>query len=279
MCAGLRVFAQTDTISSDTLQPLPPLSFHLQSIGLSWVDGNVQFFEGYDHEILYADAESGLPIYPDWPAYSRGVIQPQFYQFGANIAFVDSIRGLKLRFGAYYAHRSDSFAYGSDFAINDTIFGRIASEKGNFGSVSFAGMKQSRKLFGFLRFHGGAEIEVGLSPSSRISFTEYAYDLGEDRLIEYNTFNASGKPRFNLFCSAILGMETVFWNHIGFTAEVKSGLGAQLVVKERGFGMARTSYHLGLNYYLFNYNRKPLPPPIYIQIDEEETPPPPTPDF
>lgn len=272
LLVGLPVFGQTDSISVDTIPSLPPLSLHLHTLSLSWVDGNVQFFEGYDHEILYANAQSGLPIYPDWPAYSRGVVQPKYFQFGAQVAFVDSIRGIKFRLGGYYSRRSDSMAYGSDFAINDTVFGRRASEKGAFGSISFAGMKQSRKLLGIFRFHGGAELELGLSPQSRISYAEYSYDLGENKIIEYNEFSALGKPRFLVFGSAILGMETIFLHRLGFTAEVKSGLGAQIVVKEKSFGMARTSYHFGINYYLFDYKRKPLPRPVMILIEEETAP-------
>ncbi len=279
MLAGIPIFAQSDSVIVYSAPPLPPVSFHLQTLALSWVDGNVQFFEGFDHEILYANAQSGLPIYPDWQAYSRGVIQPKYYQFGAHVAFADSVRGLKLRLGAYYSRRSDSMAYGSDFAITDTVFGRRASEKGAFGSISFAGIKQSRKLLSFIRFHGGAELELGLSPKSRISYAEYAYDLGENRVLEYNEFTAAGKPRFLAFCSAILGFETIFLHRVGFTAEVKSGLGAQIVVKEKSFGMARTSYHFGLNYYLFDYKRKPLPRPVPILIESEGGTPPPTPDF
>jgi hypothetical protein len=76
-------------------------------------------------------------------------------------------------------------------------------------------------------------------------------------------------------------MEAVFFKHIGFTAEVKSGLGAQVVVKERAFGMGRTTYHIALNYYLFDYKRRPLPKPIRVPIrfPEAESPQPPTPDF
>lgn len=277
---GLSVSAQNDSIPVDSIPALPPLSFHLQTFGLSWVDGSMQFFEGYGHQILYANAQSGLPIYPDWQAYSRGIVIPSYYQFGSYIAFVDSIRGYKLRLGVHYSHRSDSMAYGSDFAINDTVFGRRASEKGAFGTVSFGGMKQTRKILNFLRFHGGAEFEIGMSPKSKIAFAEYSYDIGDKKIIEYNEFRAKGNPRFLVFGSAILGLETTFLNSFGFTAEVKSGLGAQLVVKEKGFGMARTSYHFGLNYYLFEYKRKPLPRYIPIQMEDNDNPsPPPTPNF
>ena len=284
MLCCLRVGAQVDSIAvgdslQDTTPPLPPVKFHFQEVGVDWIDGSVQFFEGYDARILYADAQSGLPIYPDWGNYSRGVVLPKYYQVGLHAGLVDTVRGIKLRLSAFYSHRQDSMNYGSDYTINDTMFGRIASEKGSFVTLGFAGIKQSRMLFGFLRFHGGAEIELGLSPASRIAFEEYAADIGEDRVIAYNEFKTTGKPRFLLQGSAILGLETVFGKHFGFTLEVKSGLGWQIVIESAAFGMGRTTYHAGLNYYLFDYNRKALPRPVPEEKQEGQPDQPPTPGF
>lgn len=268
-----------DNWVEDTFPPLPPVKFHFHEMGLSWIDGSVQFFEGYDARILYSDAQSGLPIYPDWGLYSRGALLPAYYQMGVRVGLVDTVRGVKLRVSGLYSHREDSMNYGSDFHVNDTVYGRIASEKGSFGALAVAGIKQSRKILGFLRFHGGAEIEVGLSPRSRIDFTEYAVDAGEQRYVEYNEFKAVGKPRFNVYGNAILGLETVFFKHWGFVLEVKSGLGWQLVVKERAYGMGRTTYHAGISYYLFDFHRKALPRPVPPPKDENEPAQPPTPGF
>jgi hypothetical protein len=284
LLAGLGLCAQQDSAYAgmemeDSIPPLPPVSFHLHEFGLDWVDGSVQFFEGYDAQILYANSQSGLPIYPDWGLYSRTPILPRYYQMGVHAAVVDSVRGLKLRISGFYSHREDSMNYGSDFHVNDTVYGRIAAEKGGFGSVAVAAIKQSRKLFGFLRFYGGAELELGLSPRSKILFQEYAADTGDDRLVEYNEFQAIGKPRFNVFGTAILGLETVFFKRFGFLFEIKSGLGWQLVIEEKAFGMGRTTYHAGLNYYLFDFNRKALPRPIPVPKDENEPDQPPTPGF
>lgn len=281
---GLALPAQTDSIAYeqemvDSYPPLPPVAFHFQEIGASWIDGSVQFFEGYDAQILYADAQAGLPIYPDWGLYSRNALLPKYYQLGLRAALVDTVRGVKLRLGAAYSYREDSVNYGSDFQVNDTVYGRLASEKGGFGSVSFAALKQSRKVLRCLRFYGGVKVEVGLSPTSKILFSEYAADIGEDRYVEYNQFRAKGKPRFNVSGTALLGFETVFFKHIGFLFEVESGLGWQLVVKERAFGMGRTTYHAGLSYYLFDYNRKALPRPIPVPRRDEEPDQPPTPGF
>jgi hypothetical protein len=284
LLASLSLFAQPDSIYveeywEDTVPPLPPVAFHLQEIGLDWTDGSVQFFEGYDVGILYADAQSGLPIYSDWGLYSRGAILPTYYQFGIHAALVDTIRGLKLRISGMFAHREDSMNYSSDFHVNDTVYGRIASEKGSFGSASIAALKQTRKLLKFVRFYGGAELELGLSPTSKILFSEYAADIGEDRLVEYNEFRSKGKPRFLAMATAILGFETVFFKHFGFAFEVKSGLGYQLVVKEKAYGMGRTTYHVGLNYYLFDYSRKALPRPSMVPRERHEGDQPPTPGF
>lgn len=272
--------APADTMR-DSFPPLPPLSFHLHDIGASWTDGSVQFFQGYDARILYADARSGLPIYPDWGYYSRSTVFPSFWQVGAHAAIVDTVRGLKLRFSANYSRRKDTMDYASDFIVNDTVYGRLASEEGSFGSVAMAGLKQTRTVLGCLRFHGGAELELGLSPRSSILFEEYAFDFGEEQIVSYNAFRAVGKPRFVGFATAVLGVEAVFFKHIGFSFEVKSGLGGQVVVKQKAFGMGRTTYHAALNYYLFDYRRRPLPKPIRVPIppEEREPPQPPTPGF
>ncbi len=265
----------------DSLPPLPPVAFHLHDVGVSFTNGTVQFFEGYAAKILYADAQAGLPIYGDWGSYSRTTVIPTFFQFGAHASIVDTIRGLKLRFSGNYSQRFDSMSYASDFVINDTVYGRTASERGSFGSVAIAGLKQSRKLLGLFRFHGGAELELGLSPTSRINFVEYAFDYGASTIVDYNEFRAVGKPRFTGYATAILGMEAVFFKHFGFTLEVKSGLGAQYVVKGGTFGLGRTTYHAALNYYFFDYNRKALPKPIRVPIiyEDEEQQQPPTPGF
>lgn len=277
MCCWQWVVGQVDTlyVEEDTFR-LPPIRFHLQTVSASWMDGNVQFFEGFSQEILYADASSGLPLYSDWHLYSNSSILPTYYQMGVQMGLTDSVRGLRLRLGIQYARRHDSLAYGSDFYTNDTVLGRLGAEYGGFGGISVAGLKQTRKLMGFLRLHGGAELEVGISPRSKIRVSEYAYDLSEQRLLEYNVFDARGKPRMNVFVNAILGLETIVAKRVGIVAEVRSGLGAQIVVRQRAYGMARTTYQLGLQYYLWDYNRKALPQPMHIM---DEPPAMPLPEF
>jgi hypothetical protein len=265
--------AQDDTLyyEEDSLQ-MPPVRFHLQTLSAAVMDGNVQFFEGYSHEILYSDASSGLPLYSDWVLYSNSQLLPKYFQAGVQAGFTDTLRALRLRLGLQYAHRVDSLAYTSDFFTNDTVLGRLGSERGGFVGISVAGIKQSKKLLGFLRLYGGAELELGLSPRGRISFAEYSYDLGDQQLLDYNRFSAFSKPRMSVFVNALLGFETVFAQRFGIIGELRSGLGSQIVVKEKAKGMARTAIQLGLQYYLWDYIKKPLPQRPHVIEEEPITP-------
>lgn len=221
------------------------------------MDGNIQFFEGYNYLILYSDAQFGLPLYADWQVYSGISLIPEFFQASANFSLVDTSRGLRLRFSANYSYRKDSLAMTSGFAVNDTIFGRNASEEGRFYGFTASGMKLTRKFLGFLRLYAGAEIQLGLSPRSTISLTEYSYDIGEGRVIEANTFAAPGKARFNLWGRALVGLEAVLGGHYGLTLEVKSGLGTQFVLGESSYGLAANAYHIGLSYYFWDFTGRP----------------------
>lgn len=244
----------------------------MQSFGISFRNGVNQYFDGYNYEALLANVRAGLPLFFDWPQYSGEILVPDYLQFEGHVAWVDTIRGFKMRGGLTYFQRFDTMATTSMVARFDTILGRNASEFSRFGGVTWAGMKQSRKIGGFLRLYGGAEFEVMFSPSSDISFLEYAYDVGEEQFLSINEFELEGKPKFNLFASALLGLETVFFEHIGFLFEVKSGLGIQLLANESSFGLAKNAYHAGLNYYLFDYKRKPLPKPILVPVPMENGP-------
>lgn len=258
-------------MGNDSLWGIDPnrKKFNLQSFGLSFRDGTTQFFEGYNYEILLSNARAGLPIFLDWPDYSGVVVLPEYHQFAGHAAWVDTIRGLKLRAGLTYLQRKDSMATTADFTRNDTIFGRNASEFARYYGVTFGGMKMSRKLLNCIRLYGGAEVEMVFSPRSDIYFLLFAYDIGDQRIVEANEFEVGGKARANVYASALLGLETVFFKRIGFFLEVKSGLGAQVVLREKTFGLAKNAYHLGLNYYLWDYKRKPLPKPIFQPTEDE----------
>lgn len=263
-CLRAHLPAQGDTLwvdaVEDTVPQLPPIRFHLQTIGAYYLDGRVQFFDGYNREILFANASSGLPLYSDWHLFSGESLLPDYFQAGFNFGFTDSIRGLRLRVGALYVNRRDTVAYSGGYLTTDTVLGRLGNEQGAFGGVSVAIMKQSRTLLKFLRLYGGADLEAGLSVKSEIRLSEFAYDMGEQRFLDYNVFSANGKPRMDVFLNAVVGLETVFAKRFGFMFEVRSGLGTQVVVKEKAFGMARTAFVGGLQYYLWDHQRKPLPP-------------------
>lgn len=212
--------------------------------------GNTQYFEGFNHTLLYNNATAGLPIYSDWNVYSNNILIPRYRSINIYVSHMDTVRNLKTRLGAFFYGRQDSMLYVSAFAVNDTIFGRQASEKTSFGGISGSAMITTKQLFKFLRLYGGASLEIGLSPSSKIHFVEYALDYGDQRIIEYNEFEAKGKPRLDFYGSAVLGLETCFANRIGFTFEARSGAGLHLIVNEPAIGISKIVLFGGLNYYL-----------------------------
>ncbi len=246
--------------------------FRLQSFGISFRDGISQYFNGYNYVTLLANARAGLPLFFDWPQYSGEILVPDYTQYEGHIAWVDTVSGFKMRVGLTYFQRFDSMATNSMVMQFDTILGRNASEFTRFGGVTWAGKKQSRKIASFFRLYGGAELEILFSPISEINFLEYAYDVGEDKFLSINEFQVKGKPKFNIFGSALLGLETVFFEHMGLLFEVKSGLGIQLLTNENSFGLAKNAFHVGLNYYFFDYKRKRPSRSILNPVQIEEAP-------
>ena len=227
-CAGQTGRDSIPTDTSDTF--LYPWEFEpeekdsagkliLYQIGGGICDGNTQYFEGFNNLLMYNNASSGLPVYSDWDVYSNEVLIPKYFSAELYISFMASVRNLKTRLGAFFYKRSDSLAYVSGFAINDTIFGRQGIEHAYFGGVSGAAMITTRKLLHFFRLYGGASLEIGVSPTSKIGFLEYSLDFGEQRILELNEFRATGKPRLDFYGSAILGVETCFASKFGFSFE------------------------------------------------------------
>lgn len=232
------------------------LVFYQVGGGVSF--GNTQYFEGFNHTLLYNNASSGLPIYSDWDVYSNNILIPRYFSVNAFISHMDTVRNLKTRLGAFVYSRRDSMVYVSGFAINDTIFGRQASERAVFAGVSGAAMITTRQLWHFLRMYGGASLELGFSPSSRIEFVEYSLDYGDQRIIEYNEFFANGKPRMDFYVSALLGLETCFANRFGFTLEARSGAGLHMILNEPAIGVSKIVLFGGINYYFNPLHEKPL---------------------
>lgn len=226
--------------------------FH--SVGVAFMDGNAQFFDAYNHEVLIGNSRAGLPIYGDWQAYQPSSIMPEYFQAGIHAGILDTTRNIRLRFGFAYSQRRDSMAYVSGFAINDTIFGRNASEQASYYSLMVTGIKATRKKIAKLfRFYGGAVLEVAFSPRSEINFLEYSYDFGDMKILELNEFPVSGKPRFQLFANALVGLEVVIAKRIGVFGELRSGIGGHIVIGERPAGIAKNIWLAGLHYYFLDY--------------------------
>jgi hypothetical protein len=218
-------------------------------IGVGGSLGNTQYFEGFNHALLYNNATSGLPIYSDWGVYSNNILIPRYRSLNIYLSHMDTVRNLKTRLGAFFYEREDSMLYVSAFAVNDTIFGRQAREKAGFGGISGSAMITTKQLFRFLRLYGGASLEIGFSPGSKIHFVEYALDYGDQRIIDYNEFFSKGKPRIDFYGSAILGLETCFAGRVGFSLEARSGAGLHLIVNEPAIGISKIVVFGGLNYY------------------------------
>lgn len=237
-----------------------PVRFRIHTFGAAYQDGRLQFFNGYNREIVYANAISGLPLYSDWHLFSATSPLPEYFQAGINVGLTDSSKALRLRLGGVLMKRRDSVAYSGGYFINDTIWGRQIKEEATFLGVSVAALKQSRKLLKCLRLYGGAELEVALTTRSQIELLEYSFDVGEERILDLNEFKADGKPHMDCFLNAVVGLEFILGRKVGFYAEVKSGLGTQLAVKETAFGMARTAWSAGLQVYLWDHDHRLYPP-------------------
>lgn len=248
------LFAQQDSLMAvDTLinpkDTLPPPDWHLQGGGLWFSDGNIQHFDGYNYRLLYANARFGLPLLPDWEYYSPLTVAPQYWEAGGSIWLGEKARKLRARFSLGLSHRRDSMLYTSAFAVNDTIYGRTASEESWFLSLGATGIKHTRRLAGLFYLYGGAEIWAGFSPGSNIRFIMYEFDYGDNRILGLDEFLVSGKARLNLYIHALVGLEAILGNRLGLMAELRSGVGAHIVVRERLAGLSRTAFLGGLNYY------------------------------
>lgn len=240
---GQLAFGQTDSLKK----------WHLYGAGGGYMDGLSQYFEGYSHEVMLMNASSGLPLYSDWDNYSRLAFTPGFWQTGAWVKFANPNKKSQLRVNLTYTFRSDTLVYTSLFETGDTSFGRSAIENTRmvFAGVSF--MQSTRMVAKFFRLYVGAEGDFGFGPRTKIDFAEYKFDIREGRLLEVNEFPSIGNPRFQIFASALLGVEFCFLRHFGLTAEVRSGFGGHFVVSEKPVGMSKTVWNLGANYYFKSY--------------------------
>ena len=256
----------------DSLQEQGP-RWRLYSIGAAYMDGVMNYLNSYNSDVLIINSRLGLPIYSDWGQYESRALMPEYNQYNLHLSMVDTLRLMRLRFGLGYVNRLDSLFYDSMFAINDTVFRRSSSERSRYLNLSFSVLKSSRKIFKFLRFHAGLNLEVAASPSTDIYFWEASFDVGEERVIEFNQFDVVGKPRLNTNALAVVGMEMIFFHRLGINLEVRSGLGAQLIARESVLGLSKTVWQAGLNYYFWDHpDPKPKPPPEPMEYWPETVP-------
>lgn len=242
-----------DTVWFAEKEPKVPTHFVFYNIGMGYSDGNVQFFDGYNHEIMYTNAQAGLPLYNDWIVYSGYGMIPRYSSFALTAGMADTVKNLRLSFGVGSFFKEDSLFYTGGYAVQDTIYGRSGSETARYYSAHFGGYKTTRRLAKVFRLYTGAELEFAFSPTANIRFFEFQYDYGDDKIIQENRFDARGKARANIYGSAIVGLETIFWNRVGFYTEVRSGIGVHWVPKQGTFGLSRIAYQAGIRFYFLNY--------------------------
>ena len=222
-----------------------PKRWLFYSAGAGYVDGTMQYFEGYNYNILYSNASSGLPIVTDWPQYSQLSTFPKWANGTASVQFADTLKKLRLRVSASYYARKDSMIYtsasGSDF-----VYGKIATERSTYGAIGIGLAKTTRKLFKCLYLYGGAEVQAGFSLSSKIDFLEYSFDVVQDTLGFMNEYHVKGRFRMVPVFSALLGMEIRPIPWIGLVLEAQSGIGVHYVINQSAFGISRTCLLAGL---------------------------------
>lgn len=239
---------QTAYGQSDTLKKWRPYG-----VGIGYMDGLSQYFEGYDHHVLLANSSTGLPLYSDWDSYSRLSFNPGFWQTGAWMQFANRKNTSRFRLNLTYTFRSDTLAYTSIFELRDTIFGRSAIENNHLYSIGFSFIRSSKLLANFVRLYVGAEGDFAFGPRTKIDFSEYAFDASEGRIIQVNEFPTLGNPRFHAYANALLGLEFCFLKHFGIAGEVRSGFGGHFVINESPVGLSKTVWVVGTNYYFKGY--------------------------
>ncbi len=219
------------------------------NVGLGYTDGTMQYFEGYNHNILYSNARAGLPLYSDWNLYSQLTTFPSYFQMGGWAQIADTSKRLRMRFGLTYFNRSDTMLYTSALGTNEMIFGRGATEETNFIGFQFGLFKTTRRILKGVYLYGGADSELGILINSKIEFFEYSYDTQKGMVVEENHFPVKGRLRTSPIVSALIGLELRPYKWIGIIAEARSGVGGSWVINEGFFGISRTNLSLGLSLY------------------------------
>jgi hypothetical protein len=238
-----------EDLPDDDAVPRPPIHLKKVAVGGMIYSGTSQFFDSYTREVMYLNAQSGLLLYQDWDVYSAYTVTPVYKGAGGFISFADSARKFRVRLAATFSQRNDSMAYRSGFAVNDTIYGRDGHEVTRFVGVNAGFFKYTRPVLKFLRFHCGADVEAGLAATSKIVFYEFAYDYGDQVIVELDEFHAPGRLRLNLYFGAMIGTEILLGPHLALSAEVRTGVGLHWIPKEKPLGISRNNWIVGTAWY------------------------------
>ena len=243
--------------------------------GAYFSDGGANYFDGYTYEILRANVNAGnlgFPIHNDWNLYSPFSTSPTFSDFGAYFHLADTNLNLRLRFAGSWMERSDSMHYQGSFAVNDTVSIRIGTERSRMAGLGVTVMRTTRNYGRFFRLYAGGMFEMYGTTRTAITYKECNYDLSEQRIVEQIPYTFRGKPRLNIYGSAVIGAEFTFFQRIGLTAEVRSGIGPQFKAGEKTLGIAKTAFMLGAHAYLVpnRGNRPRAKAPEILQSNFEE---------
>ena len=227
--------------------------WQVYAIGGGWMDGMVQYFDGYTEKIFNANVRSGVPRRADWDYFGNSAYRPSYAQAGLYMHFLHTKKNYRGRVTLSWAQRADTMHYQSMFTTADTLYGRAAIEKVGFLSLGLTAMKTSKLLWKFLRIYGGIEVEFAFSSTSKIRYWEYKYNFDSMKFEDYGQYEGKGKPRLDLYASALVGLEICFLKRMGITIEGKSGFGGHFILAESPAGISKTGYMLGLNYYFKGY--------------------------
>lgn len=240
--------AQLDSI--DSVEVKVKKKWEIRGFGANWNPGPTQFFEGYNRDLMYANASAGLPLLPQWEAFTDAAVASEHFQAGVRGYIVDTAETFRLRVSLSFARRDDSLFYQGSLSANDTVEVRAGKERSNFLVFGFSTIKATRKLGGFLRLYAGAELELGVSRRSRMNFWQYRYDISEGGIVdEINYFPAAGSPKFTALAFAQLGTEICLAKYFALNFELRSGIGAHLVMRTAPVGLSKTQLSMGLNVY------------------------------
>lgn len=229
----------------------PRIPVHLKwvGVGVNFFTGNAQYFESYTHEVMYLNAQGGLPLYNDWEFWNDRYFTPVYAGASAGLDFVDTLHKFRLSLSGEFSLRHDTLQYTSGFSVNDTVFARFGTERTSFGGINVGFFKFTRLLLHVVRFHAGGDATAALTFSSRLHLDEFSYDFGQQRVFDLVEYDAKGRLRTQFFLGARAGVEFVLARHLSITGEVRTGVGMHWIPQEKPLGISRNNWILGTGWY------------------------------